>query len=147
MAAASETLSRLLFLLTFSLPHKEYYSNWGLLYFACHHAYQCWMIPDARECRVCSDESIWHSWPPLLSSSLLSFTMVLPWAYSSMPSLLRRWAWLLQWIMTFLVQFSLGPWVLPPCVYFHGASSGGCGETGLLAPHTPSGRSRLNWEI
>lgn len=87
------------------------------------------------------DESSWHSWLILLLSSLCLSS----WIYSPVffiPSLLLRWAWLLQWIMTSLIWCISGLNQVRPLnsssLYAHSDLSECCGKTGLQDPLTPS---------
>lgn len=56
--------------------------------------------------------------------SLFYHVQGLSWSCFYIPSLLLRWAQLQQWTMTSLwldrslVQFKLGPWALPHCMWF-----------------------------
>lgn len=66
------------------------------------------------------------------------------------PSLLLRWAWLLQWVMPSLWCDVSQVWIkLDPELFLTVCSqwlSECCGKTGLWALLTPSGGSTLNWE-
>lgn len=128
MAATCKVLSLLLFFLIFtSLCHakKEFYRNQGLSCFAYGHA-ESMLSVSKWSCNICIclDKKRWHSWPISFSSSLFSFfIMALPWACSHTSSLNLSEVWLLQWVMASLwfdislVQFRLGPWVLPHCIF------------------------------